>query len=342
MFNAVLVIAGLIVAGFTLADVFQTVVVPGESKASLRVSRRLTLLLLPLWKRVRGKRDGLSPTFAPTILVTSFVVWVALLGLGFGMMAYAARADFQPALESYWDAVYMVGSSLITIGLSETNATGPARWVILAAGFCGLAVITMAVTYLLEVQSNTSDRDVGILKLNTVAGQPPSALTMFEKFAAIGDRRELAGILREGRNWCANVRQSHSSRPSVIYFQSVGTGTGWPAGLGALLDAALIAEEWLAEEQLYGAAILLREEATAMAEELAKMTSLESIPSSEGKDELERAANRLRQSGYRMKGSIDFGWMDSERRRIQGFVNALADHLGKPRTTLLRDDAGGR
>lgn len=337
MLNAVLVIAGLLLAGFTLADVFQTVVVPGGSRASLRVSRRVTFLLLPVWKAARGKRQGLSPSFAPTILLSSFVIWVGLLAAGFGLVAYAARADFEPSLRSYWEALYLVGSSLITIGMSETNATGAARWIILAAGFCGLAVITMAVTYLLEVQSNTSKRDVGILKLNTIAGQPPSALTVFERFAAIGDRDELARVLRDFREWCAIVRQSHCSHPSVIYFQSVGTGTGWPAGLGALVDLALVAEDWLAEERLYGAAVLLREEATRMAEELSALLALQPAKSTESEAELDRLATRLQQAGYRMKGPLDLAKSLRERELIQGSVNALADHLGKPRTQLVRD-----
>ena len=55
------------------------------------------------------------------------------------------------------------------------------------------------------------------------------------------------------------MRQSHSNHPSLIYFQSVGTGAGWPAALGALLDLALLSEHCLDDESLRGAAILLRE-----------------------------------------------------------------------------------
>jgi hypothetical protein len=108
-------VAGLALALLTLTDV--TVVVPGGSKASLRVARRLVWMLLPLRKAARGKRHGLSGAFAPFVLVLCFVVWMAFLAFGFGLMSYAARADFR---------------------------------IVLAAGFCGLAVMTMAVTYLLE------------------------------------------------------------------------------------------------------------------------------------------------------------------------------------------------
>ena len=80
----------------------------------------------------------------------------------------------------------------MTVGLSPHIPHGPARWIVLGAGFCGLAVITMAVTYLLEVQSSITRRDIGIIKLNTSAGDPPSALTLLERFAAIRNQAEIA------------------------------------------------------------------------------------------------------------------------------------------------------
>src|SRR6476661_7842303 len=262
---------GLVLAGLTLRDVFETVIVPGGSRASLRIGRRLVSLLLPVWKAMRGRRRGLSGSFAPLVLVLCFVIWMALLALGFGLMSYAARADFDPPLRSFFDAVYIVGSSLVTVGLAESNPAGAARWVVLGAGFCGLAVMTMAVTYLLEVQNSISRRDTGIIKLNTSAGEPPSAVTLLERFAAIRNKDALREILEESRNWCATVRQSHASHPSLIYFQSVGTGAGWPAALGALLDLALLLELCLDEEALSGLATLLREEGVRMARELAEL-----------------------------------------------------------------------
>ena len=275
--DILLFVSGLMLATLTHFDVFDTAVVPGGSLASLRIARRLSRLL-PIWKAVRGRRRGLSGTFAPLILVLCFIIWMALLALGFGMMSYAARSDFKPPLRSIFDGIYIVGSSLVTVGLSQNNPSGTGRWIVLGAGFCGLAVMTMAVTYLLEVQSSVSKRDIGIIKLNTVAGEPPSAVTLLKRFAAIGSRDELEQVLRDGRDWCAAVHQSHSNHPSLIYFQSVGTGSGWPATLGALLDLALLSEHCLDAQPLRGIAVLLRDEGTRMARELSRVTFLVASP----------------------------------------------------------------
>ena len=334
--NVLFAALGVVLAVMTLRDVFDTVVVPGGSRTSLRVAHRLVVLLLPIWKRIRGRRRGLSTTFAPLVLVSCFAIWMALLALAFGMMAYAVRGDFQPHLRGFGQAVYIVGSSLVTVGLTQDNPAGLARWVILGAGFCGLAVMTMAVTYLLEVQGSVARRDTGIIKLNTSAGVPPSGLTLLERFAAIRNREALHNLLEEGRNWCATVRQSHASHPSLIYFQSVGTGAGWPAALGALLDVALITEHLLDDERLYGPAVLLREEGASMARQLAEMINIKPVESQTSPIELEQVAKRLASSGYNTRPYPDFRAMAQQRADHMSCVAALAEHLGKPTAMLLR------
>lgn len=336
--DILLFLAGIVLAGMTLLDVFETVVVPGGSRASLKVARRLVWTLLPIWKAVRGKRHGLSGAFAPLVLVLCFIIWMALLALGFGLMAYAARSDFEPPLRSFFDGFYIVGSSLVTVGLAESNPFGVARWIVLAAGFCGLAVMTMAVTYLLEVQSSIAKRDIGIIKLNTSAGEPPSAVTLLQRFAAIGNREELREVLRDGRDWCATVRQSHANHPSLIYFQSVGTGSGWPAALGALLDLALLSEQCLEEPPLRGAAMLLREEGTRMARELAAVINLKPSEVAPDEPQLRQAAEQLRGAGYAIRDDADFAAMAGQRTIYRSCVDALAQHLGKPTAVLVRQD----
>ena len=211
---------GLFVVGLTLQDVFDTVVVPGESRALLQVVRRLVVAGLPLLRRIRGHAVAIPTAFGPFILVASFVIWMLLLMLGFGLIAHALRDWYQPPLSSFSQAVFVAGSSLVTVGLSETDATGPARWVNVAAGFCGLGVMTLAVTYLLQVQTAIAQRDAGVLKLTTSAGDPPSAIGLLVRYAELGCQKQLPEVLVMGQDWCAEVLQSHASHPSLIYFRS--------------------------------------------------------------------------------------------------------------------------
>jgi len=335
LISGLLVLLGFALVALTLRDVFSTVVVPGESKATLHIARRLMFLLLP--SRRRGGR-GVPVSFAPFILVSTFLIWMLLLTFGFAIIAIGLKESFSPPLASFGQAVYVVGSAVVTTGQNETEPLGFARWVMVGAGFCGLAVLTMAVTYLLGVQNSIERRDTGIFKMRTAAGHPPSALALLEKFAGLGAREELRDVLHNGRDWCATVRQSHSSHPSLIYFRSIGTGSGWPAALGALLDLALIVEKLVDEPRLVGPAVLLREEAIQMAEGLGRLVGLEPHPDRPGDEEVERLAERLERAGYSVRrASADRRGFAEARAPAVQYVGAMADHLGMPQAPLLPD-----
>jgi hypothetical protein len=330
-----LLLGGLVLISITLRDVFDTVVVPGGSRASLRIARRFSQGLLPIWRGLRGRRKGISTTFAPLVLVLSFVTWMLLLDLGFGLVGYALRDEFRPQLTSFPDALFVMGSGLVTIGLTGTDATGAARWATLGAGFCGLAVMTMAVTYLLEVQGSISRRDSGILKLTTSAGDPPTAVALLEKYARLGCRKELGQVLLDGRDWCASVLQSHAAHPSLIYFRTTGTGSGWVAAVGTLIDLALLLEHVVDEGPLSGRAVLLREGAVRMIERLAKVTLIDPHPVGTSETEFATAIARLSAAGYQLRGPESHRSFLAARAAPLGYVAAVAHHLGAEATRLL-------
>lgn len=333
--NLIVFIGGLAIAAVTLRDVFETVVVPGGNRGSLRVAHRLAYVLLPLWKLARGRRRGLSGIFAPIVLVVSFVLWISLLAIGFGLMLYATRSNFQPPPDSISEAIYQAGGAVLTLGLNDMRATGLGRWIVLGAGFCGLAVMTMAVTYLLAVQTSLSTRDSGVIKLNTAAGDPPSALALLEHYAEIDDRQELGGMLREGRNWCATMHQSHLAHPSLLYFQSTGTGAGWPAVLGALIDLALIVEHCLDDRALRGPAILLGAESTRLADNICENIGIASKPSECCPAEVEQLIERLARAGYAVRMDVNVSALAEQRRAQQSRVEGIAVYLGKPSAPLI-------
>ena len=334
--EAIEVILGIVLVGLALRDVFDTVVVPGESRGALRVARRLLRMTLPIWKWVRKGRPGISPSFAPFVLMASFVVWMLLLLLGFGLVLMVWGGNwFSPPADTLADAMFIAGSALATVGLSGIEAHGPARWVLVASGLCGLAVLTMAVTYLIEVQEGIARRDAGILKITTTSGGPPSAIAILERYAALNAPEEVRRTLRDGRDWCATVLQTHASHPSLIYFRSVGTGTGWPGALGALMDLELIFEMLVDDPEARATAVLLREEGLRLIRELSDLIGL--TPKYEGRsvNEVQALCARLRAAGYRLQRSIDTGVFAARRVEHAHCVDAVAEHLGTARAPLL-------
>jgi hypothetical protein len=318
--------AGLWLAVVTLRDVFETVVVPGHAHGSLKISRRLVFLVLPLYKARRRKGVGLN--FAPSVLVAAFAIWMLLLVLAFGLMTHAFADAFEPPLRGFGHALYVAGGAMTTMGIGRSEPHGAAAVVAVGAGFCGLAVMTLAVTYLLEVQSNIAHRDTGVLKITTTSGQPPSALALLERYADLDTREELAEVLRHGREWCATVLQSHASHPTLIYFRSAGTGSGWPATLEALVDLSLILELLLEEPRLRGGAVLMREQGVRLARELVDVLRLEAAPVEGSPRDVDALCTRLAAAGYGVRAHPDPELFLQRRRELAAPVRALCAHLG--------------
>ena len=300
------------------------------------MARRLLSAMLPIWKMARRGKTGISTRFAPSVLMASFIVWMFLLLLGFGLVAHGFGNWFSPPADSLEQAMFIAGSALATVRLSGIEAHGPARWVLVASGLCGLAVLTMAVTYLLEVQEGISRRDSGILKITTTSGEPPSAVGILERYAGLGAPEEIRHTLYDGRDWCASVLQTHATHPSLIYFRSVGTGAGWPAVLGALMDLALIYEMLIEDAGSRAPAVLLRHEGLRLVGEIVDLIGLEPTDEPSATANQARAVSaRLLAAGYRLKPSIDAAEFAAKRREHTCCIGAIAEHLGTPQAPLL-------
>lgn len=317
---------GMLVVWLSLKDVFDTVVVPGEARGPLRIARRLVSAALPACRRM--SRQGIGLSFGPSMLLACFVVWMLLLVLGFGLMTHAVRDAFSPAARSFGEALYLAGTALTTVGFGNSQPSGLASLLGVVGGFCGLAVMTMAVTYLLQVQSNVAARDAGVLKLSTSAGHPPSALALLERYAALGAAEELDALLRGARDWCAMVLQSHASHPSLIYFRSAGVASGWPVTLGALVDLALIVEHMLLAPRLHGLAVLAREEGEGLANTLAGLLALAPTPATTVEADLAGLRERLERAGYAVSPDFDGAAFAATRQRCLACIESLVTHLG--------------
>jgi hypothetical protein len=252
--------------------------------------------------------------------MASFVIWMALLLIGFGLIAHGLGSWFSPPADSFEQAAFIAGSALATVGLSGIEAHGPARWVLVAAGICGLAVLTMAVTYLIEVQEGISRRD---------------ALGMLERYADLDAPEEMRRALYDGRDWCASVLQSHASHPSLIYFRSVGTGAGWPAALGTVMDLALIFELLIDDPKSRAAAVLLRDEGLRLVGEIAGLIGLRPKNVGTTASEVEAVCCRLSAAGYRLRSDPDLGAFAARRAEHARCIEAIAEHLGTPLAPLL-------
>ncbi|WP_375391014.1 hypothetical protein [uncultured Sphingomonas sp.] len=332
--------AGLLLTGATLADIFATILVPGQVEGQLRVGMRVRRATMPLarWsaRGVRAPGSRPSNTFAPGVFVISFGAWMLLLLAGYGLLFHAARALFSPALSAP-DAIYIAGSSLLTLGVSEVDAHGAARWLILAAGLSGFAVISATISYILQIHQALHQREVRVLTLGSLAGNPPSGLRLLEEVAHLQVTDELPEFFRSWRDWAAGVLHSHTSSPVLIYFHSVDSESDWLASLEAMLDAATLLMA-LTEHPARGTAALLHRTGSRTAARLCQLLKLDEVQV----DPLDQPAvevlvARLEAAGFPVVAADATAVTTLGRLRADylGRMHAIADALGAGRTRPL-------
>jgi hypothetical protein len=331
---------GLAITVATLIDVFASVVVPGPWSGWLGVPRRTRTFAL---HAARAKRAVLPRSsthfsfyFGPVLFLLSFLAWIGLLLLGFGLMLHANPDLFEPRLDDLSQAIYLAGSSFVTLGVSEVDAYGWGRWLILAAGLAGFSIITATVTFILQVQTAFHEREWQVLTLTGLAGRPPSGIALLEAYAELGSVDELPDFFRSWRNWSASVLHSHSAHPVLGYFQSVDADNDWLSALATVLDAATLVVA-LTEHGATGSATMMHRNGSRTAETLCALYGqAEEAPTPPDRATVERLRERLAAAGYSVRGAHDAGVRLARMRAdYEGRLSALAAHLGTAPVALL-------
>ncbi len=338
---AELAVGGAIVL-IVLADVFATILVPGPVGGRLRVILAVRSLSLPLWRlAARRRRDGDARPrngFAPVTLVLTFAAWMLLLLAGFATLIHAVGPLFRPRIEGWGDATWVAGSSLMTLGVSEFDAQGPARWLILAGALAGFSALTASVTFMLQIQAGLHQREPAVMTLVGLAGAPPSGVRILESFAALGDRDQLARFFLDWRNWAASTLHSHLSYPVLSYYRSLDAQNDWLAALEAVLDAATLVMV-ATDDPACGAATLMHRTGSRTAKQLRDLFKVRVGEAPGDAERAEAAIRRLRDKGY--AGGDEPGAAArflGLRADYAGDLEALASHLGANRAVLLAQD----
>ena len=294
-------IAGLVVTAATLADIFATILVPGQADRQLRIGALVSGATRPFarlsarWTRGPGQRPANS--FPAFVFLLVFTAWMLLLLGGYALLFHSVRDQFRPLLD-FGDAVWVTGCSLLTLGVSEFDADGVARWLILAAGLSGFAVITATISFILQIQSALHQREVRVLTLGSLAGTPPSGLHLLQAAAELKVTGELHDFFRVWRDWAAAVLHSHVSSPVLIFFHSVDRESDWLSALEAMLDAATLLMA-LTEDEAKGTATLMHRAGSRTAARLAAVLKVkENEAAALDEAAVRELAGSLRAAGY--------------------------------------------
>ncbi len=311
---------GLVIVGWVLWDVFQSVVMPRPARSRIRIARNLTRWTWRLfrWRALRIRREnreGLLGTFAPLLTLMLLVTWILFLVLGFGLIAWALRDEFRPIPTTLGEAIYAVGVALLTIGYGDYDAIGaPSRVLVLAAAGTGLGVVALTITYLFSLYGAFQRRELLVVTLDARAGAPPSGVSLLENYQRLAMMEELPRLFAAWEVWAAQVLDSHLAYPILNFFRSTHDNESWVGSLGAVLDSAVLVLTTVEDVPRAPAALMF-----AMGEHLVEdLGNFLNFPPGDDpgveRGEFEVARQRLALAGYRLT-EADLAWRQFVSRR---------------------------
>lgn len=238
MIQLIAFVLGLALVIKTLASALSTFVVPRATRSRLNrlvfVSLLRVFLLRLRFTRTYEERDAIMAYYAPIGLMLLLPTWYVLIGAGYAAMYWAmVGADWQ-------QDVRLSGSSLLTLGFAASD-NFPVTLVMFSEAVVGLIMVALLIAYLPTMYAAFSQREQAVNLLEVRAGNPPSAVEMLLRFNRIHGLERLSDYWTTWETWFAEVEESHTTLPALVFFRSPQPTRSWVTAAGAVLDAASLA-----------------------------------------------------------------------------------------------------
>ena len=231
-------IVGLTLVFGTASSLIRTLVVPRAliSRLSVTVARqgvRRTFLFIAGRFNSYEAKDKILALSAPVSLIVILMAWLALFGLGYGLILWAFIDGSLVA------AMREAGSSMLTLGFASTPGRAGTLLDFFAA-FTGLIVIALQIAYLPTIYSAFNRRETLVTMLQSRAGAPAWGPEILARHQLVGLVGNLPDFFAEWERWAAEVAESHTTYPVLISFRSPHPLRSWILGLLAVLDSAAL------------------------------------------------------------------------------------------------------
>ena len=229
--------AGFTIVLLTLSSAISTFVLPRGARSQLNrivfgLLRRVTNFILHFAKSY-DRRDTIMAYYAPIGLLLLLPTWYLLILLGYAAMYWALGVG------DLFAVVRLSGSSLFTLGF-DISKTPIVTLFAFSEAMLGLMMVGLLIAYLPTMYSAFARREQAVNMLEVRAGSPPSALEMLLRFHRNHGLDKLADYWRTWEAWFADIEESHTTLPALIFFRSPRAENSWVTAAGTVLDAASI------------------------------------------------------------------------------------------------------
>jgi fumarate reductase subunit D len=306
------IVGAMIVAGALLSAI-ETLVLPRGApnlltRAVFVFVRHLFDLRLH-WVRSYPRRDRVLAFFAPVSLLLLLPTWLTMVLIGYMGMFWAVGAG------SWYEAFWISGSSLLTLGFAPVEDL-PQTVLAFSEATIGLILVAVLIAYLPTMYAAFSRRETAVTLLEVRADNPPSAVEIILRFNRIHGLDRLTEQWQAWETWFADIEESHTSLPALVFFRSPRPDRSWVTAAGAVLDAAALTSSAVDIPADAQAALCVRAGYLAL-REIADFFSIPydpdpdpTDPISVTREEFDAACERLEAGGVPLKPDRDQAWRD--------------------------------
>jgi len=183
--------------------------------------------------RTYPARDRILVASEPVALVVLLITWLVMTMFGFTLVNWGiGNASFPRAFSE-------AGSSVFTLGFTLTHTEGSRIVDFIAAG-TGMVLVALQIAYLPTLYAAYNRRETLVTLLESRAGSPAWGPELLIRHQLVGTIDNLANLFAEWERWAADVAESHSTYPSLLYLRSPRALNSWIVSLIAVLDAAAL------------------------------------------------------------------------------------------------------
>jgi hypothetical protein len=307
-------LVGLALVFGTLFSALSTFVLPRSARSQLNrvlfwILRRLFEKLMRFAKTFEQK-DAIFAYYAPIGLMLLVPTWYLLMTIGYAAMYWGLGVG-----DVYTD-LRLSGSSLLTLGFA-TSDNILVNLLVFSEATLGLILVALLIAYLPTMYSAFSRREEFVNLLEVRAGMPPSSVEMLLRFNRIHGLDRLAEYWSSWEVWFADLEESHTTLPALVFFRSPRGEQSWITAAGTILDCAALTLSALDVTYTPNAALCIR----AGFLSLRKISDYFDIsyppdprfpetPISISRAEFEAVLDLLQEEGLPLKADRDQAWRD--------------------------------
>jgi ion channel len=241
---------GIAMLVLVLLDAFETIVLPRRVTRPFRLTTLFYRLTWRPWRLLAAampagrRRETFLSFFGPLSLLMLLGTWALGLTLGFGLLQWglgAHEAVTGREVTTFWDVLYMSGSTFFTLGLGDVlPKTADAKFFTILECALGIGFLGLIIGYLPVIYQAFSERERTIAFLDARAGSPPTAFEVLRRAVRTNNVQEVVSILQQFESWAADILESHISYPVLCLYRSQHDNQSWLAALMTILDVSAL------------------------------------------------------------------------------------------------------